>query len=208
MATDTSARITLIGLLLVAEPLADRLGPDWTRIETTPDPKTLQYGHTTGTVLGIRYLWDGVAAQTYLLTDGEPAYNVGVTFREDTAVDDSLMDIITTRLLPAMDGHRPKLRQNGTPHPLKDAKPDEAPPAGEQHVTEADTPEPTPTGADRPNPAPGSGEPEAEAPAKTVPAPKARPRAKKATTGTAPAAPKKAAPRRTTARKAKAATTA
>ncbi|MFE1559024.1 hypothetical protein ACFW6V_29070 [Streptomyces sp. NPDC058734] len=41
MTTTTAARISLIDLLLLAEPLADRLGPDWTRIETTPDPTTV-----------------------------------------------------------------------------------------------------------------------------------------------------------------------
>ncbi|MFE5717666.1 hypothetical protein [Streptomyces erythrochromogenes] len=207
MTADTSARISLIDLLLLAEPLANRLGSDWTRIETTSDPKTIQYGHATGTVLGIRHLWDGAAAQTYVLIEGEPTYHAGVTFREDTSIDDSLMEVITTRLLPAMDGHRPKLRQNGTPQPPKDAEPDESPTAGEQR-TEADAAEPKPVEADQPDPAPAAGEPEAQTPAKAAPAPKARPRAKKTATGTSPAAPKKTTPRRTTARKTKAATTA
>ncbi|WKV74118.1 hypothetical protein AW27_023025 [Streptomyces sp. PCS3-D2] len=208
MPADTTARITLINLLLLAEPLADRLGPDWTRIETTPDPKTIQYGHTTGTVLGIRHLWDGAAAQTYVQIDGEPTYHAGVTFREDTSVDGSLMDVITTRLLPAMDGHRPKLRQNGTPHPPKDAAPDETPATGEQQHTEPDAPQPTPTKADQPDPTPAASEPQAQEPPKAAPAPKARPRAKKAAASTPPAAAKKTTPRRTTPRKAKASTTA
>ncbi|MEV6678542.1 hypothetical protein AB0N09_17035 [Streptomyces erythrochromogenes] len=211
MTTATSARISLIDLLLLAEPLADRLGPDWTRIETTSDPKTIQYGHTTGTLLGIRHLWDGAAAQTYVLIEGEPTYHAGVTFREDTSVDDSLMDVITTRLLPAMDGHRPKLRQNGTPHPPKDAEPAEAPAASEQQHTEpaADTPESTATGADQPDPAPAADAREAQAPAKAAPTPKARPRTKKTATNTPPAAAKKTAtPRRATARKTKSTTAA
>ncbi|MFE2852078.1 hypothetical protein ACFXJO_13220 [Streptomyces lavendulae] len=211
MTTDTSARISLIDLLLLAEPLGDRLGPDWTRIETTSDPKTIQYGHTTGTVLGIRHLWDGAAAQTYVLIEGEPTYHAGVTFREDTSAHDSLMGVITTRLLPAMDGHRPKLRQNGTPHPPKAAEPAETPAASEQQHTEpaADTPGPTPTGADQPDPTPAAGEPQAQEPVQAAPAPKARPRTKKTATGTPPAAAKKTtAPRRTTVRKPKAAATA
>lgn len=201
MTADTSARISLIDLLLLAEPLADRLGPDWTRIETSPDPKTIQYGHTTGAVLGIRHLWDGAAAQTYVRTDGEPAYNAGVTFREDTSIHDSLMAVITNRLLPAMDGHRPKLRQNGTLHQPKDAESTEAPTTDEQPPTEANTevPESAPAEADRPD---------AVQPADAAPAPKARTRAKKAAPKTPPAPTKKAAPRRTAVRKPKTATTA
>ncbi|MER7512237.1 hypothetical protein ABTX82_28340 [Streptomyces lavendulae] len=206
MTTDTSARITLIDMLLLAEPLADRLGPDWTRIDTTPDPKTIQYGHTSGTVLGIRHLWDGAAAQTYVLIEGQSAYHAGVTFRENTSVDDSLMDIITTRLLPAMDGHRPKLRQNGTPHPPKGTETNESPAAGEQPGPEAPTAPPTVTG--QPAPSPVAAEPEVQPPADAAPAPKARPRARKTATATPPAATKKASPRRTTPRKGKAPTTA
>ncbi|MFE1560338.1 hypothetical protein ACFW6V_35790, partial [Streptomyces sp. NPDC058734] len=172
-------------------------------------PKTIHYGHTTGTVLGIRHLWDGAAAQTYLLIEGAPAYNAGVTFHESTSVDDSLMEVITTRLLPAMDGYRPKLRQSGVPHPPKNTESDEAPAAGEEQraEAEAEVQEPAPATADQTGPTTVC-EDEVQAPAEEAPAPKARPRTRKTATTTAPTAAKKTSPRRPATRKTKTSPTA
>ncbi|MGD3109536.1 hypothetical protein [Streptomyces sp. YGL11-2] len=162
-----AAILSEFDLYLLAKPLADALGDDW-REDTDENPggadKLIRLVHPDGRAIGIRHLWQGEAVQTFAVggpapkpsagTDSAPAanpnrlakgvrYSTGVFFTTAEPLEE-ILAAIRTVLLPAFDGHRPRLRANGTritpAEPTVD-KPAEATPQQEQ----SDTDQPTTT---------------------------------------------------------------
>ncbi|MFD8985398.1 hypothetical protein [Streptomyces sp. NPDC059564] len=141
MSTDTAARLSLIDLFLLGDLIAERLGAPWTKADDSGDAQSVEFHHTAGHSIGIRRLWDGIGAQAYLTVPNAPRYNAGVVFSDSEGASDTLINAIEQRLLPALDGHRPKLGGK----PAEQQEPAEAqPPAGEP-TTEQPGPPPAET---------------------------------------------------------------
>ncbi|MCP3759647.1 hypothetical protein [Streptomyces sp. TBY4] len=117
MSTDTAPRLSLVDLYILGDLIAARLGDTWTKSDDTTDAEAISFDHTAGHTISVRRLWDGVGAQTSLHMEGQPTYNAGAVFSDSEATSDTLLKAIENRLLPALDGHRPKLQQSGTPPP-------------------------------------------------------------------------------------------
>ncbi|MCY0931166.1 hypothetical protein OTB20_34290 [Streptomyces sp. H27-H1] len=179
MSTDTAAtpRLSLVDLYILGDLIVSRLGEDWTKPDDTTDTDTVSFDHTAGHTISIRRLWDGVGAQTSLRMEGQPAYNAGVVFSDSAGTSDTLLKAIEERLLPAINGHRPKLQQSGTPHPPPEAD-TEKPPAGAETAKDAPADE-DPT---QPNSPPAETAP---APPAAMPSAKKTPAAKPKTAATA-----------------------
>ncbi|MFH8635552.1 hypothetical protein [Streptomyces goshikiensis] len=175
MNSHTAARLSLIDLFLLGGLISERLGDAWTRSDNNTDHQAVELRHTAGHTIGIRRLWDGVGAQTFLTSPNHPRYNAGVVFSDTEGASDTLINAIEQRLLPTLDGHRPKLGSNGAPIP----PPEEVPAA--EPAPEAVPHQPAP-------PAPQTAPPATPAPETAAPqTKKASPRRPVAT------APKRAA---------------
>lgn len=189
MSTDTAPRLSLVDLYILSDLITDRLGDTWTKSDDTTDDEAISFDHTAGHTLSVRRLWDGVGAQTSLLMKGQATYNAGAVFSDSEGTGDTLLKAIEERLLPALDGHRPKLQQSGTPHPPPEANTEELAeeaPAGNEPVqdtpTANETTEPsTPPTATTP-PAPPAVKPPAKARKTPAAKPKRAATATKATT--------------------------
>ncbi|MFD9374543.1 hypothetical protein ACFWBH_03220 [Streptomyces sp. NPDC059999] len=175
MATDTAARLSLIDLFLLGDLTSERLGDAWTKSDDNTDHQAVEFHHTEGHAIGIRRLWDGIGAQTFLTSPNHPRYNAGVVFSDTEGASDTLINAIEQRLLPSLDGHRPKLGSNGAPIP----PPQEAPAAEPAPETVPQQPAP---------PAPQTAQPATPEPEKAAPRTKKAPPRRPATT-----APKRAA---------------
>ncbi|MFF4606136.1 hypothetical protein ACFY12_25770 [Streptomyces sp. NPDC001339] len=156
-----AAVLSEFDLYLLAKPIADALGDGW-REDTDDNPagfvdKAIRLIHPDGRAIGIRHLWQGEAVQTFAVGGPAPKkssgtdqtgknrlpkgvrYSTGVHFSTDSPLEE-ILTAIRTVLLPAFDGHRPRLRANGTPIP-----PTAEAPAEQSQDAAADAAEPTPT---------------------------------------------------------------
>ncbi|WP_411121734.1 hypothetical protein [Streptomyces sp. x-19] len=163
-----AAILSEIDLYLLAKPVAEALGDGWSE-DPDDNPagfvdKAIRLVHPDGRAIGIRHLWQGEAAQTFAVggpapkpsadTDSAPAenpnrlakgvrYSTGVFFTTAEPLEE-ILAAIRTVLLPAFDGHRPRLRANGariTPAEPTVDQPAQATPQQEQ----SDTDEPATT---------------------------------------------------------------
>lgn len=179
MSTDTAPRLSLVDLYILGDLIAARLGDTWTKSDDTTDTEAISFGHTAGHTISIRRLWDGVGAQTSLHMEGQPTYNTGAVFSDSEATGDTLLKAIENRLLPALDGHRPKLQQSGTPHPPPEAdteKPSEQAPAGSEPTQDTPTASETAEQSDPPTHTTPTAPVATKPPAKAKKAPAARPK--------------------------------
>ncbi|MFZ3493138.1 hypothetical protein ACODT5_07880 [Streptomyces sp. 5.8] len=183
MSTDTAPRLSLVDLYILSDLIAARLGDTWTKSDDTTDTEAISFDHTAGHTISVRRLWDGVGAQTSLRMEGQPTYNAGAVFSDSEATSDTLLKAIENRLLPALDGHRPKLQQSGTPHPPPDADTEQAP-AGNEPAQDTPTVNETAKPSDPPTDTTPTAPPAAKPPAKARKAPAAKP--KKAATAAKP----------------------
>ncbi|MFG2143706.1 hypothetical protein ACGFRG_05835 [Streptomyces sp. NPDC048696] len=121
MTTDTATKLSLIDLLLLADPIAHHLGDGWTRCDEEADSKTLRFTHHDGRHIGFRYQFGGLSAQTFAADPNQATggYNAAVTFAGSTGSPlEQIMTTLETRLIPgAFHATRPQLRADGTPHP-------------------------------------------------------------------------------------------
>ncbi|MEU3050821.1 hypothetical protein ABZ705_30705 [Streptomyces sp. NPDC006984] len=151
--TETTPRLSLIDLYLLANPIAAALGDGWAKDDDTPtDERTIRLTHTDGRAIGIRLLWDGIAAQTYAEHPKQQTYNAGAHFVNAEDPLDTLLNTVNLRLMPAFHDHRPKLNRAGTPIP---------PPTPDADDTHPATPDPQPATS------PDDGKPASDAPAPT-----------------------------------------
>ncbi|MEU9777160.1 hypothetical protein [Streptomyces sp. NPDC047968] len=127
---ETTPRLSLIDLYLLADPIATALGDGWAKDDDAPtDERTIRLVHTDGRAIGIRLLWDGIAAQTYAEHPKQQTYNAGAHFVNAEDPLDTLLNTVNLRLIPALHGHRPRLNRGGAPIP---------PPAPDAHPTTSD----------------------------------------------------------------------
>lgn len=125
------SELTLPGFTAFVEATVKLLGDSWTTDDTTTEAGLAQLAHTDGRVIGIRRIFKGKAVQTWAVgvlapplpedADEETKeahaerfredarYNAGVCFTPDPPAQ-TASKIIETRLLPAFEGIRPKLR--------------------------------------------------------------------------------------------------
>lgn len=179
MSTDTAPRLSLVDLYILGDLIAARLGDTWTKSDDTTDTEAISFDHTAGHAISVRRLWDGVGAQTSLHMEGQPTYNAGAVFSDSEATSDTLLTAIENRLLPALDGHRPKLQQSGTPHqpPGGDtAKPAEQARAGSEPTQDTPTASETAEQSDPPTHTTPTAPVAARPPTKAKKAPAARPK--------------------------------
>ncbi|GCD35723.1 hypothetical protein OEIGOIKO_03469 [Streptomyces chrestomyceticus JCM 4735] len=180
--------ISLIDLYLLADLIIEKLGDGWHKADDSIDPETIHFAHQDGRTFGIRRLWNGSAAQTFARDPEKtgPHYNAACHFTTAEAPLDTLLDTLHLRLFPVFQGHRAKLRYDGTripvttadePAPQQSAQPETpAAPTGEPAarkttVKKSPAKKPAPTkpapkaAAKKPSPA-GTGKPAAKRPAK------------------------------------------
>ncbi|GHE09223.1 hypothetical protein [Streptomyces alanosinicus] len=136
---DEEAQATIlseIDLYLLSKPIAEALGDGWREDpEDTPAgfaDKSIRLIHPDGRSIGVRHLWQGKAVQTFAIGGPAPKrsagperenrlpkgirYSKGVCFTTHSPLQE-ILTVIRTSLLPAFDGHRPRLRADGTPIP-------------------------------------------------------------------------------------------
>lgn len=175
--------ISLIDLYLLADLIIEKLGDGWHKADDSIDPETIHFAHQDGRTFGIRRLWNGSAAQTFARGPEKtgPHYNAACHFTTVEAPLDTLLDTLHLRLFPVFQGHRAKLRYDGTripvtnadePAPQQPAQPEasaaptNAPAAGKTTVKKSPAKKATPT---QPAPKAAAKKPVPKRPAKKTP---------------------------------------
>ncbi|MEU7158535.1 hypothetical protein [Streptomyces chrestomyceticus] len=175
--------ISLIDLYLLADLITEKLGDGWHKADDSIDPETIHFAHQDGRTFGIRRLWNGSAAQTFARGPEKtgPHYNAACHFTTAEAPLDTLLNTLHLRLFPVFQGHRAKLRYDGTripvttadePAPQQPAQPEapaaptNAPAAGKTTVKKSPAKKATPT---QPAPKAAAKKPAPKRPAKKTP---------------------------------------